>query len=213
MERKPGSVSSHEAHLARAAWWAAFFATVALIALLGTARAAQALTATPPPGLPFAAAAIPGDEEDEAEAAEDDGFEAEECEDAEEECEEEAVASAPQECLLSTAGATVSATQDKVRLLVRYTTSSPATVAVDYGLHGGKGSLYLGNDKKRFAAQGALHLTKRLNDAQVAKVMAAKSFSVRLRVLAAPGYCDSFFDLQLDVRRTTPSGLTWSQSE
>jgi hypothetical protein len=35
---------------------------------------------------------------------------------------------------------------------------------------------------------------------------------VRLRVAAAPGYCSSFFDHQLKVRRATPSGLAWSQS-
>jgi hypothetical protein len=212
MRRQPGPVSSHEAHLARLAWWTAFLATLALIALLGTARAAQALSAAPPPSLPIAAA-VAQDDEEEAEAAEEDGFETEECEDDEECDEEEAVASAPQECLLSTADATVSASHDKVRLLVRYTTSSPTTVAVDYGLHGSKGSLYLDNERKRFAAQGSLHLTKRLSDAQMVKVMAAKSFSVRLRVLAAPDYCDSFFDLQLDLRRATPSGLTWSQPE
>jgi len=167
------------------------------------------------PSPPIAAGVAQDDEEDEAEAAEEDGFDDEECEDEEEECEEEeAVASAPQECLLSTADATVSASHDKVRLLVRYTTSSPTAVAVDYGLHGSKGSLYLGSDRKRFTSRGVLHLTtKRLTDSQMVKVMAAKNFAVRLRVPAAPDYCDSFFDLQLDVRRPTPNGLTWLQSE
>ena len=34
--------------------------------------------------------------------------------------------------------ATAAANKDKVRLQVRYTTSSPTTVTVAYGLHGGK---------------------------------------------------------------------------
>ena len=38
----------------------------------------------------------------------------------------------------------------------------------------------------------------------MAKVMAAKGFTVRLRVPAAPGYCKPFFDHQLDVRRADP---------
>jgi hypothetical protein len=47
----------------------------------------------------------------------------------------------------------------------------------------------------------------------MAKVLAARDFTVRLRVLDAPGYCRPFFDHQLSVRRTTPGGLTWSDPE
>jgi hypothetical protein len=204
---------------ARFAWWAAFCATLTLIAILGIAKSAQALTVPPtgPPGI-VAAPAPPADEEseDEAEASEDEGFEAEECEADEEECEEdEAGPNAPQECLLSSAEATVFATanKDKVRLQLRYTTSAPTAVAVDYGLHGAKGSLYLGGEKKQLAKQGVLRLTKDLTEAQMTKVMAAKGFTVRLRVPAAPGYCKAFFDRQLNSRRATPSGLAWQQSE
>ena len=99
-----------------------------------------------------------------------------------------------------------------VRLQVRYTTSSPTTVAVAYGLHGGKGSLYLGDDKKHFGKRGVLRLSRHLSDAQMAKVMAAKGFTVRLRAPAAPGYCQEFFDYQLDLRRATPSGLAWQSA-
>jgi hypothetical protein len=219
MRQRSATATDHETHAVRIAWWASFLVTVALVAILGLAKSAQALTVPAAGGdvTAIAAAPPPSDEEpeDEAEASEDEEFEAGECEDdEEEECEaEEDSAEAPQECLLSTADATVFASHDRVRLLVRYTTSSPTAVAVDYGLHGGKGSLLLGSDRKHFAAQGVLHLTKRLSDSQMTKVMAAKNFTVRLRVLSAPGYCDSFFDRQLDVRRATPGGLTWSQSE
>ena len=58
-----------------------------------------------------------------------------------------------------------------------------------------------------------LHLTRSLTESQMAKVMAAKGFTVRLRVPDAPGYCQAFFDHQLDIRRATPSGLSWQQSE
>jgi hypothetical protein len=218
MRHKPG-LATPDAHAARIAWWAAFLATVALIAILGLARSAQALTL--PAG--SAAAAIAGttppaewEDEEEAEASEGEEAEWEECEaedEAEaEECEGEE-AEAPQECLLSSADATVSASKDRVRLRLRVTTTLPTAVAVDYGLHGAKGSLYLGGERKRVAATGVLRLTRHLSDAQMTKVAAARNFIVRFRVPAAPAYCHAFFDRQLDVRRATPSGLSWSQSE
>lgn len=205
-------MGDQEAHTIRVAWWSAFFATVALVAILGLARSAQALTV---PVATVAAVHIPPpDEEFEAEdeAGDEDELEAEECE--EEECsEDEGSAEAPPVCLVSTADPTVSASHDKLRLAVRYTTFSPTPVAVEYGLHGSKGSLFLGADKGHFSASGTLHLTKHLTDAEMTKVMAAKSFTVRLRVAAAPAYCSAFFDHQLKVKRATPAGLAWSQSE
>lgn len=214
MRRRVAAASTDEATAIRFAWWAAFFTTLTLIAVLGIAKSAQALT-VPPTGTPgtLAAPAPVYDEDEEAEASE--GFE--ECEEDEEECEEEVddATEAPAECLLSSAEASVtaSANKDQVRLQVRYETSSPTAVAVEYGLHGGKGSLYLGGEKKQFARHGVLRLTRTLTETQMAKVMAAKGFTVRLRVPAAPGYCKSFFDHQLDSRRATPTGLAWRQAE
>jgi hypothetical protein len=220
MRRRASAVATDEAAAIRFAWWAAFFATLTLIAVLGIAKSAQALT-VPPAGDPgiIAAPAPPADEEDEEEAAasEDEGFEDENCgvEDGEE-CEDESGGpEAPRECLLTSAEATVAvaANHDKVRLQVRYTTATPTAASVDYGLHGSKGSLYLGGEKRHLAKQGVLRLSKTLTKAQMAKVMAAKGFTVRLRVPAAPGYCQAFFDYQLDVRRATPSGLSWRPAE
>lgn len=216
MRRKHATAASQEAQEIRFAWGVAFFATVALVAILGLARSAQALPLSVA-GAPSSAAerTPPPDEEfeDEAETSEEDEFEDEFCEEDEECGEDEGRGGAPPDCLLTSADPTVSASHDKVRLAVHYTTFSPTPVAVEYGLHGSKGSLFLGTDKKRFGASGTLHLSKHLTDAEMTKVMAAKSFTVRLRVAAAPGYCSSFFDHQLKVKRATPSGLAWSQSE
>ncbi len=220
MRRRVTAATADEATAIRFAWWAAFFATLTLIAVLGIAKSAQAMT-LPPTGTPgtVAAPAPPAfdeSEDEEAEASEREDFEDEECEEDEEECEEVGDATeAPAECLLSSAEATVtaSANKDQVRLQVRYETSSPTAVAVEYGLHGSKGSLYLGGERKQFARHGVLRLTKALTETQMAKVMAAKGFTVRLRVPAAPGYCKSFFDHQLDSRRATPTGLAWQQAE
>ncbi len=215
MRRKHSAGSSDEVAAVRFAWWAAFFATLTLVAVLGLARSAQALT-VPAAGSPGIAVAAPSDDEleDEAESSEGEGFEVEECE-TDEECEDGNPSEAPPECLLSSAEATVFAAtgKDQIRLQVRYRTSVPTTVSLDYGLHGGKGSLYLGGERKHFSSHGVLHLTRSLTEAQMAKVMAARNFTVRLRVPAAPGYCQAFFDHQLDIRRATPSGLSWQQSE
>ena len=215
MRRKPGTLVDHDAHVARLAWWAAFLATLALIAVLGIARSAQAATF---PAQSLAVSSPPAFDEDdeEAEASEDEDFEWDECGEGEE-CEDEDGdgAMAPSECLLLKADATVTAAgnQDLVRLQLRYVTAAPTTVTVAYGLHGSKGSLYLGNEKKRFGKHGVLRLSKDLTEAQMAKVMAAKDFTVRMQVADAPGYCAPFFDRHLDLRRATPSGLAWQQSE
>jgi hypothetical protein len=218
MRRRSTAVASNEAAAIRFAWWAAFFATLTLIAVLGIVKSAQALT-VPPTAVPGVAAApaLALDEEDEAEASEDEGFEDEDCGVEEgEECEDESGGpEAPGECLLTRAQATVAvaANHDRVRLQVRYATSTPTAASVDYGLHGSKGSLYLGGERKHLAKQGVLRLAKTLTETQMAKAMAAKGFTVRLRVPAAPGYCKAFFDYQLDVRRATPSGLSWGPAE
>jgi hypothetical protein len=204
----------------RFACCAAFFATLTLVAVLGIARSAQALTVPPAGGPAIVAAPAPAaDEEDEeeAEASEDEGFEDENCGvEEDEECEDESAGpEAPQECLLTSAQATVAvaANHNRVRLQVRYATSAPTAASVDYGLHGSKGPLYLGGEKKHLAKQGVLRLSKTLTETQMAKAMAAKGFTVRLRVPAAPGYCQAFFDYQLDVRRATPGGVSWRPAE
>ena len=192
---------------------------LALLALLGFSSSAQALSLSPLSTGPTALIALADEEEEgEAEVSEDEEFEAEEClENEEEECEEaeDSGAAVPPECLLSSAEATIfaAANRDRLRLQLRYTSSAPTPVALAYGLHGGKGSLYLGGEKKRFARRGVLRLDRNLTELQMVKVMAAKSFTVRLRALDAPGYCQSLFERRLDVRRATPSGLSWQQSE
>ncbi len=201
------------------------FAVLASIVLLGLAGPAQALAAPIQLGPvlpPVSAAPAAEEEEGEAEASEDDEAEGEDewCEvvEDEEECEETESESssveAPPECLLSSAEATVfaAANRDRVRLQVRYKTASPTTVTVAYGLHGAKGPLFLGSEKKRFGKKGVLRLNRSLTEAQMAKVVAAKDFAVRIRALGAPGWCQPFFDRQLDVRRATPSGFSWEQS-
>jgi hypothetical protein len=221
MRRKPSAVAGHHVTI-RFAWWASFFATLTLVAILGLAKSAQALTVPAGEGLNAPIALVPApvlDEElefeVEAESSEDEELEFDECEEIEECGDDESGSELPPECLVSSAEAEIFATanRDTVRLQVRYTTTAPTAVSVDYGLHGGKGSLYLGGDRKQFAKKGVLRLAESLTETQMTKVMAARSFSVRLRVPGAPHYCESLLDRQLDVRRATPTGLSWQQSE
>lgn len=202
-------------------------AVTALIALLGLATSAQALTLPAPSGFGPGAALVAsfeeeddeGEDEAEAETSGDEELESEDCEadeddaDAEEKCDESGAA--PTECRVSGAEATVIARpqRDRISLKVRYATTAPTAVSLDYGLHGAKGSLYFGAAKKKLGKKGVLRLNRTLTEAQMAKVMAARDFTVRLRVPGAPTYCQAFFGHELDVRRATPGGLTWLQSE
>ena len=86
-------------------------------------------------------------------------------------------------------------------------------MAIEYGLHGARGSLFLGKAKKRLGRKGVLRLNRGLTEDQMAKVMAAREFTVRLRVPAAPAWCGTYFDRHLDLRRATPRGLAWLSSE
>lgn len=220
MRRKPTLAGEEEAQALRFAFGIALIATLTLAAILGLAGSARASALPAVSALDAASGAPWSDEEDEEEAGsseDEEFFEFEDCEDAED-CEEEAGEEgreAPDECLLTSARATVVAlaSQNRIRFQLRYATASPTAVAVEYGLHGSKGSLFLGAEKKRFGRQGILRLSEDLPEAKMAKVLAAKSFTVKLRVPAAPRYCQPFFERQLDIRRATPSGFSWEQSE
>lgn len=145
------------------------------------------------------------EEDEEAEEEEDEG-----------ECEEEDTSPfPPDDCLLRTARARVFTytTHDKARLVIRYTSLAPAEVTVDYRLKGGKGSLQLGEAKQRFGKSGIFRTTESLSDTQMAKVRAAKSFSVQLRIPATPSFCNRYYDRHLTIKRTVHSQVVWFQSD
>lgn len=208
---------AEEARRIRLAWWASFFATVALIAILGLARSAQAVT--PPTGDPAAAAAPPTPEEEEFEGEEEES-ELAECEVAEEEGEGECAdsyeemesAQAPRECVLSGASATVSAAthSDRVRLAIRYTAYSPGAIEVVYWLRGTKGPLSLGSNRSRLVTHGVIRDTARLTPAQMTRALAARNFTIQLRPANAPRYCHKLLDRHLTVRHNASGRLTWS---
>lgn len=204
------------------AWWGGFLATLVLVFALAQAKSAHALTLPDPTGA--IVGAVDGEAEDAA--IEDEGEEEfeweaeEECEvfgegeEEEEFCEEvEGEDGTPPECLLSSAEATVSALpgRDTLRLAVEYTARTPAAIKVEYWLRGGKGPLRLGEERKRFNRQGTFRSSERLTDPQMAKVVAARNFTVELQAVNTPGYCHRYFDQKLTVKRAVGGGLTWSE--
>ncbi|HEX7279141.1 MAG TPA: hypothetical protein VF255_05885 [Solirubrobacterales bacterium] len=174
-------------------------ALLLLSALLGATSAQASLLPVPVPALPFAAA----EEEDETAEAETEEAEDEEefCafeEEEEELCEEEEFApkgkgkDKGEECLLKSATAAITTNPGKrrLRLSVRYKTLKPATVNVEASLQGPKGAVRLGTEHTRFRRSGVYRDTFSLPEKQMKKVLAAREFSVELRVVDAPASCD-----------------------
>ncbi len=221
--RQTSSDEQGSAAAIKLAWWAGFLATLVLVFALAQAKSAGAATLPTLPG-PAGALTTLLDDEAEEEAEEDEneyGWEyEEECEsagegeDEEEICEEaEAEHGTPPECLLNSAEATVTAVpaRDTLRLSVRYTSRTPAAVKVDYWLRGGKGPLRFGEDRQRVNRQGTFRDSERLKDPQMAKVVAARNFTVEIQAVNTPSYCHRYFDQKLTVRRNSGGGLTWSE--
>lgn len=200
-------------------------ATFATLGALGPLAAVVSLTP------PAAAAATDPFEFDEEEAGEDEGElgaedgsaaadERDECEfddeAAEEACEEKLEAREEREaeaaeCRLESAEATVAAVpgRNELRLTVRYRTVEPSAVAVALQLRGPKGSLALGTDTARFGRTGTLRSEDSLSDAQMARALAEREFTVGLHAINTPGFCGESFERHLTDRQ----GLRWSDPE
>jgi hypothetical protein len=215
MSEKNHNSAAPSARMTRIAWLVCFVIPMLILALLAVAKPAAALTARAPGATqllaPTLAAATEADAEtsEEGSGEEADGSD-EESEDEEEGEEEEF---APEECLLESASSRVVAlpAQGKVHLTLRYSMLSPAGVAVDYRLAGKRGSLDLGTTRRRFGSQGVLQLTTHLSEAKMAKVLAARSFTVELDIPAAPHYCWRYYGMYLPDKHGGRSQLSWQE--
>jgi hypothetical protein len=238
--RKGGTSTASAARTRRIAWLVSFVVPlVVLVLMLVALKPAHATTAGAVPGgaltAPPAVAALgePAEEEGEGEAEEPEVEFEEACEEVEAEQEEgeeteveageeegeeaaegcKAGGAPPASCLLRTANARVLvyARQNRVRLLVDYTSSAHTQATVEYRLEGHGGSLLLGRAKRRLASRGLLDLTEHLSAARIAKARAAKGFLVELQIPAAPRACLPFDTRHLTAKRTTRSETVWSQ--
>jgi hypothetical protein len=232
MQRKPTSSSTSvrlaEAHH-RLALWTGLFLVVALIAALGITRSAQASPAPPGSafsGLPTAFVVAEAEEEEfeegeesAAECALEAQEEIAEGEPVETECEDEGdeetggeLAIAPAECFVRTTAATIATdpANDTVRLSLRYTTWTPATVSVSYRLLGTKGGLALGHATEHFGKKGVVKLTANLTDVEMARATAAHEFDVAVHAVNSPGYCGKIFAQRLSAHQTVGTGRLWT---
>lgn len=216
--------------IARVAWLATFVVPLVLAGLLLAAKTTHAATG--------AALIVPLALDEELEAEEEGELEEGSCEEAEGEfeagelsgaeleeiCGEEeddaelkAAGSskvAPEECLVRSSRARVVAhlSQNTVRLTVGYTTYEPTVATLDYGLTGGKGSLQMGAAKRHLGRSGVLRLSKRLSDAQMAKVQSGGHFTVHLHGTEAPSSCRPFETEQLTVKHASRRLAVWSSA-
>lgn len=151
-----------------------------------------------------------GEEEGENEEAEEEEFEEE---GEEEEFEAKTTGPLPPECLLHTAEPNVVAQLGRasLHLTLHYTARAPTRLGIDYWLKGGKGSLQLGSVSRHIGSQGTLHLTRHLDEGEVAKVRAARVFIVDLDVPAAPSSCDKYLTLRLSAKSLHRLRATWSE--
>jgi hypothetical protein len=136
----------------------------------------------------------------------------EECDAFEEE--DEVAASPPSECLLRSVSARVftQVNRAQVSLVLGYTSLAPANVTIDYRLKGNRGALSFGRTAHHFSRQGIFRVTETLNESQMAKVKAAKDFSVRIQIPSTPGYCRSYFTRHLNVKRKAHGLVVWYQA-
>jgi hypothetical protein len=105
--------------------------------------------------------------------------------------EERLEAAEAEECVIEDATAKVTANPGKgsVCLIVRYRAYSPASVAIDARLRGGKGSVHLGASHARFRRAGIFRDTFVLGDKRMERVLAAREFEVELQAVNTPRYC------------------------
>ena len=80
-------------------------------------------------------------------------------------------------------------------------------VAVDYGLHGSKGSLYLGQSRETaFRGRAFFRQTETLSEAQMAKVTGAKDFTVQLYAVRRTQLLPSLLRQAPDGQACRPAG-------
>jgi hypothetical protein len=194
-----------------------------MLAILAVAGSAQAVDEPEATVLATEFSTEPDDalmaDTEEEECVIDAGEEEEELfEELEGECEAEAEDAGPfppEDCLLRTARARVLASpeQGKVDLTLHYSFSVPTSVSVTYRAKGGKGALQLGGATRRLSARGELRLSERVSESQMAKVSAARDFSIQLHVPVAPSACNRFYTRRLAIKHARGKQLVWSQSD
>jgi YVTN family beta-propeller protein len=121
----------------------------------------------------------------------------------------------PRKCVLRVARARVFAFthQDRVRLVIHYTSYRFARVTVSYTLAGKGGALDLGEETARFAKAGVFRLPETLSAAEFARVQEAKLLRVRFSIPATPRSCGRYYTKRLTIPRKIFGQTVWFQSD
>jgi hypothetical protein len=193
--------------------WARLLVAASLvlaILLLATAVLPLSAPATPPSSGQAEAAFSEAEDEEEMEWEVGEDEEGEEDEFEEDGTPGSAVL--PPECLLRTAAPSVVVllAHESLSLALRYTTTDPTKVAVEYWLKGAKGTLELDSDTRRFGRQGVLHMSRHLDQREMSKVRAAHAFMVQLDIPDVPSNCTRYLTLRLTAKHAAGSRATWS---
>jgi hypothetical protein len=151
-------------------------------------------------------------EEEEEEVEEEEfEFEIEECE---EEVKSKAGAvTAPKACRVRTAESSITTlpAADRVLLTVHYETYAPSTISLGLKLKDQKGSLKIEQATKHLGNKGVLHLSAKLNDAEMERATKAQEFSVALRAPNTPGYCGGLLEQQLRSKHPVGDARVYTQ--
>jgi hypothetical protein len=150
--------------------------------------------------------------------AEEEELEEEESEPGEEECGEEegrkgAFVTAPATCRVQRAESSITTLpgSDRLRLILRYQTYSPATVSVALKLKDHKGTLAIEHTTRHLGQKGVLHLTTDLADAVMERAVKAQEFEVGLRAINTPGFCGGLLEQHLSSKQPVGKGHVYTQ--
>jgi hypothetical protein len=171
--------------------------------------------------LPLSAPATPPEPAQlEAEASEEENEEGEEEAESEEEAEEDEEEEfstghsvpLPAACILRSAEPSVAVQLGRgdVGLTLRYEAEEATKATITYWLKGGKGSLQLGSATRHLGGHGAIHLNNHLDEREMTKVHAARTFLVSIDLSQAPSYCDRYLTLRLTAKHQLDKRETWS---
>jgi hypothetical protein len=121
----------------------------------------------------------------------------------------------PRQCVLRVARARVFvfSRRSKARLVIHYTSYEPARVTVAYALAGKRGKVTLGSASARFRKAGVFRLPVGLKAAQLAKLRAARSFTVRFKIPGVPGSCGRYYAKRLTIPKRISGQTVWFQSD
>lgn len=198
--------------IGRVAWVFTYAIPLVLVALLCTAKGASS---APVDETTAPSASLEGELEDSFGGEEcemdEEGFVY--CEGLEEEEEADEGPHPPEECLLRTARARAYtySSGEKLRLVIRYTTATPADVSIEYRLKGGRGSLNLGKVNRHLGKKGLFQVTENLGEAGMKVAQAARNFFVEIDVRGAPSYCNRYYTRHLTVQKAGHNQVVWLQ--